>query len=237
MTGHAGRRYKPPSGDLPPARRQFVDTLRSHLPPGLSQDRLSDQVGLSKATLSRIFSGTRLPTGEQVRDLNDALDMKGPEGERLLTLFRQAVEEAGGASSPAVQLATSRGALSELLADLLGTLKDESGLSVREITERIAATGIAASKSSVDRALRDPSMGPRLGLHAAEALINELPLSRRGPVRDVLYRALVALDEGNALTPSHGTRVTEATTLLRKAVADLRPKNVVTGAVEARRPS
>jgi transcriptional regulator with XRE-family HTH domain len=237
MTSHAGRRYRPPSTDLPPARRQFVDTLRSHLPPGVSQERLADQVGVSKATISRILSGTRLPTSQQVRDLNDALDAEGPEKERILTLFRHAVEEADGVAPPGVQLTTSRGALSELLADLLGALKDESGLSVREITERIAATGVAASKSSVDRALRDPSSGPRLSLHAAEALLNELPLSRRGPLRDALYRALVALDDGNVLAPSHGPLVTEATALLREAVAGIRPKSVVTGALEACRRS
>ncbi|MEV0936380.1 tetratricopeptide repeat protein [Streptomyces phaeochromogenes] len=173
--------------DLPPAWRDFVSDLRRYREmSGLTLRDLARRAHVSAGTLSKITGGSRLPSRGTLESLLTSLGVEGEDRRPWLERFDAIVAERDAASvGPTNALATREGGLPELL----NTLKDESGLSVREITDRITLQGIDVGKSSVDRALRNPGQSPQLSFHTAEVLIDELPMQERGPVRSALFQA------------------------------------------------
>jgi tetratricopeptide (TPR) repeat protein len=156
---------------------------------GLSLRHVADRAGLSAGHLSKILNGSRLPSTEQLRVVLYALGAADADKQQLVTLHERALAERD-APTPTSPPRTNAAAVQDgRLSVLLSGLKDESGLSVREIADRMASQGIDAGKSSIDRALRYPSQSPQLSFHTAEVLIEELPPEQRGPVRTALFQA------------------------------------------------
>ncbi|MEV7416541.1 tetratricopeptide repeat protein [Streptomyces sp. NPDC089919] len=159
---------------------------------GLTLRQLAGRAHISAGTLSKITNGSRLPSPATWRDLVQALNLEpNMPGLRLHELYEMAQAERD-AATPRNPAGLTSGAppRQEQLSGLLDTLKDESGLSVREIADRMASQGIDAGKSSIDRALRNPSQALPLSFHTAGVLIEELPKERRGVVRDALFHAV-----------------------------------------------
>ncbi|WP_331736821.1 helix-turn-helix domain-containing protein (plasmid) [Streptomyces canus] len=243
----AGRRIAPLSAGLSPAHAAFAHELRRHLErSGITLRNLSARAHLSPSTVSRYFSGARLPTPRGLRQLCEVMGLNDEDCQRLDRLLTQAMEEEPGLAGEVHLLAarlaeaqeqvqrlraqesflhnvlaqyegatgrhdrefTDRGWLplpsaetpgsQPSLATVLATLKQDAGLPLRQIAELLAATGVTASKSSVDRAIHDPAASPRLSFHIAEVLIEQLPQARRGAARDELFRALPAVGPDQA---------------------------------------
>ncbi|MFF7764233.1 helix-turn-helix domain-containing protein [Streptomyces griseorubiginosus] len=239
----AGRRIAPLPTGLSPARAAFAAELRRYLArSGTSQRNLAVRADQSPSTLSRIFSGARLPTPQGLRQLCEGLGLNAEEHQRMYELLIQAMEQE---PSPVGQVDALRARLAEAeeelqrareaevhlqnllaeyerradrysredgslgrpqlppagmsgshptLASVLATLRQEAGLALQRTADLLAATGVTASEANVDRALREPATAPRLSFHIAQVLIEQLPHSRRGAVRNELFRALLAVD-------------------------------------------
>ncbi|MGW0647331.1 helix-turn-helix domain-containing protein [Streptomyces umbrinus] len=272
-TQRAGRRFSSLPADLPAARKRFALELRGHLvTSGLTLRRLAARTYTDLSTLSRYFSGTRLPPQGHLDPLAQALGLTDEDARQLNSLLNEAVIEAEGgvpasnaqdlpqellrhmqaADMTVYELAARMGhsaeevtgivsgrlrpspdqlrllgealrlndedrkhlaslvypnaqhavAVSDVLSALLADLRRQTHLSVREITLLVESSGVAVGKSSVDRALRDPAHSLQLSLHVAEVLIEELPREHRGPIRDKLFGALLAL-EGKAVLAAY----------------------------------
>ncbi|MCX5559522.1 FxSxx-COOH system tetratricopeptide repeat protein [Streptomyces sp. NBC_00038] len=191
MSAHsAGRPVRPLPPDLPPAWKDFATALRRcREASGLSLRHVAERAHLSAGQLSKILNGSRLPSTGQLLALLDAVRATESDKQQLVAFHESAVAERD-ATTPASREPTNLAAMQDdRLSVLLGTLKDDSGLSVRQIADRMASRGIDVGKSSVDRALRNPSLSPQLSIHTAEVLIEELPPEQQGPVRAALFQA------------------------------------------------
>ncbi|MFI6658117.1 helix-turn-helix domain-containing protein, partial [Streptomyces sp. NPDC050523] len=197
----AGRRWKPLSLDLPPARMRYAAELRRHADAsGQTLRDLSYRVGVSTATLSRAFNGDRILDDASLAALIQVFRLDTVQSQLLTFLADQA---RSGADTPVTAGAESA---TEGLADHLATLRQETGLTIREIAERLAATGTPVGKSSVERLLRDPGRSSVQALQVAGALISALPEERRGPALEGVFRA--ALHDAPGSTPPGTARLT-----------------------------
>ncbi|MFC7261550.1 helix-turn-helix domain-containing protein, partial [Streptomyces lutosisoli] len=182
---------------MPPARRRFVTELRSCVQDsGLTSGDVAARMGMHQSSISRALNGGRTLSEEQVRDISAVLGLSDSRAKTLMFLWQQARSETqpGAARRPA--------AASEDLADRLSALRQESGLSLREIAARLASTGTPAGKSTVERVLREPGESPLLALQMAGVLIDALPEAQRGPAAAEVFSAVLT---GTQASPLHLT--------------------------------
>lgn len=198
----AGRPWTLVTSDLPPARREFALALRTLLAkvgaPSLAA--LARQTDLAPSTISRYLSGKTLPSSGSLLELVQALSTDMAEIGQLQELWEQAMTEVGAtpsapwAGSSAPSGARPWGEEAMEARDLFATLRREANLSVREIARRMEpqdGSVPTVSKSSVDRALRDPAGAPlALALQVADVLIDQLPEPRRESTRVTVQRLL-----------------------------------------------
>ncbi|WP_344406955.1 helix-turn-helix transcriptional regulator [Streptomyces longisporus] len=184
-------RHEPPRR---PAAAHLAERLkRLNESTGATSLDLAQRAGVPQGTVYEYLQGHRIPSWEALQLILEALDVDRDTGQELRRLRELATEEEHARERRlSLQRAMAAG---EVLDKLLRGLKTESGLSLREITERVEESGIAVSKSTVDRILQDPAHSPQMSLQVAEVLIEELPRRRRGPVRAALFRALTVLED------------------------------------------
>ncbi|WP_316779553.1 hypothetical protein [Streptomyces sasae] len=208
-----GRRREPLSADLPPAHKRFVHEMRRHVDEsGITVRSLAEKMYCSPAQVSRFLRGQAPGLRRQERLLHDlitALELSAAQGSQLTFLHRQAVEEAEGALP-----AGSEGAVTEL-AGCLTELRQKSGISLRDISHRLALTGSPVAKSTVERTLDDPDRSPLLALQVALVLLEMLPEDERGPQAERVFRAVLgaaapAMPGAFALTAPTGSGKTHS---------------------------
>ncbi|MFI8931492.1 helix-turn-helix domain-containing protein [Streptomyces sp. NPDC053474] len=186
----AGRPMAALRQDLSPALRSFaVELRRRRAESGLTLRELARSIELSPASLSRVFNGERLMSEADLRRLTSSLGLAEDDTRALELRLRQARAEEEAATD-------SRAAGRSDLHDHLLVLREESGLSLREIAQRLEAAGTRLGKSTIERALRDPAPALPHALQVAEALIGTLPDAEREPATQGVLRAARA-----AVTP------------------------------------
>lgn len=182
-----GRRRGPLPDNLPPARRRFLLELRRHVEEsGITMRTLAQATNLPTSRISEILNGRILVRNEdQLQSLITALGLDDSQRAQLVFLHRQAVdEEAAARLTGPVAAATE-------LADCLAELRRKSGLSLREISVRLALMDLSVSKSTVERTFDDPDRSPVLALQVALVLLDVLPGEERGPAAERLFRAVL----------------------------------------------
>ncbi|WP_138964942.1 helix-turn-helix domain-containing protein [Streptomyces sp. YIM 121038] len=184
----AGRPMAALRQDLPPALRSFaVELRRRRAESGLTLRDLARAIELSPASLSRVFNGERLMSEADLRRLASSLGLAEDETRALELGLRQARAESEGATG-------GQGTGGSDLRDHLLVLREESGLSLREIAQRLEAAGTPLGKSTIERALRDPAPALPHSLEVAEALIGALPdAEREAATQGVLQAARAAV--------------------------------------------
>lgn len=176
--------------DLSPALRSFaVELRRRRAESGLTLRELARSIGLSPASLSRVFNGERLVSEADLRRLASSLGLAEDETRALELRLHQARAEGEAATG-------GRAAGGSDLRDHLLVLQEESGLSLREIAQRLETAGTPLGRSTIERALRDPAPALPHALQVAEALISTLPDAEREPATQGVLRAARA-----AVTP------------------------------------
>ncbi|MEW2524205.1 helix-turn-helix domain-containing protein [Streptomyces sp. NPDC047071] len=183
----AGRPMAALRQDLPPALRSFaVELRRRRAESGLTLRELARAIGLSPASLSRVFNGERLMNEADLRRLASSLGLAEDDARALELRLRQARAEGEAETG-------GRGTAGSDLHGRLRELHEESGLSLREIAQRLEAAGAPLGKSTIERALRDPAPALPQALQLADALIGALPdAAREAATQEVLQAAHAA---------------------------------------------
>ncbi|MFF0964313.1 helix-turn-helix domain-containing protein [Streptomyces sp. NPDC003703] len=216
MTGtrRVGRRMADLPYDLPPARRAFAaEVRRLHARSGLSLRELAEAAHWSPSSLSRVFNGVRLIKSSDLPFLAQALRLSEEETRGLELRAQRAQAEALGEGGPH----SDRSAL----FDHLLTLQEESGLSLREISQRLELDATPLSKSSIERALRHPDRALPHALQVAKVLIDSLPeTERKAAAEGVLNAALAAsrADAADSVTPRTATHEAVVVELLQAVI-------------------
>ncbi|MEU5811196.1 helix-turn-helix domain-containing protein [Streptomyces sp. NPDC047718] len=189
-----GRRRRPLVGGLPPARKRFLLEVRHHVEEsGITTRRLAQETGVSTSRISERLSGQGSAFRDEkfVQALIAALGLDDAQRAQLIFLYRQTISEADSARSTMHEPAATE------LAGCLAELRQKSGLSLREISHRLAVMGSSVAKSTVERTFDDPDRSPLLALQAALALLDALPENERGPSAERVFRAVL-----NAAAPA-----------------------------------
>lgn len=220
-----GRPFAALSSELSPARRELIAELRNHLAAsGESVRAVSERAGLSAPSMSRLLAGrVQLSEGRLV-GLCEALRLDASQTAHMRQLWARARPESSVHDPALRRLGEPTDESGAALSAQLASLREEAGLSVREIAARLTDSGTPISKSSIDRALRVPADAPLLALLVADVVIASLPGSRRIEARAAVYgRLLAAQNSGERLPLFSGSAepATAPSPELRQAVRSL----------------
>ncbi|MEU0390026.1 helix-turn-helix domain-containing protein [Streptomyces chartreusis] len=193
-----GRPRKALPASLPPAFKRFTLELRRLADESVfTQRQLADRAGMSLPTVSRALNGERRLTTRDLEAFSKALGLSDTQRATLVFLHRQATDEAHGVRSDVREVAPTD------LASRLSALRQGAGLSLREISLRLAMVGSPVAKSTVERVLDNPDRSPLLALKMAIVLLDALPIDERGPAAEGVFRA--ALDPVVPTSPGQFT--------------------------------
>jgi predicted ATPase/transcriptional regulator with XRE-family HTH domain len=157
---------------------------------GLSQERLGSAAGVDARTISDIErSVTRYPRAETVHGIADALELTPAARENWLTLAAPAADAAVIIDS---DVAITEGFAATSLAEALSELRQQRGLSPRELSQR---TDLAV------RTISDIEAGRRKKVHPANAVRLADQLGLTGGARERFLRLAAGATVGEPARP------------------------------------